>query len=482
MTVFPKIEIPCEMARNLELGSSANESKQQVAEFCSRWDIAELFVFGSVLRDDFHPDSDIDFLYERDPNTKYSFSTLFDMEDELEKIFGRKAHLVSREPIEDGQNHIRKKLIFESMQVIYDAGNGESVRSARLLAAAIPWGPTIPDLPRVRLFKKPTPLEHAERLSKELDMELWIKRDDLAGAPLGGNKSRQLEYYLGQAVDQQADTILITGAVQSNFVRIATASAARLGMRTVVQLEDRVPLDSEDYLHSGNVLLSEVLGAEVMRYPEGEDEEGADRALRERAESLCAEGRRPYVIPLGLGNPPYGAVGSMQLAVEIQNERVAVPFDVAVVASGSGLTHAGLLAGLRRVGERTRVVGGCVRREASLQRARLRRVIDDLEGLVGEPLNIRDRDIEVHDGALAPGYGRIGPAAARAMRLAAQSEGLLLDPVYTAKAFATLLALREEGEIASGSKVVFVHTGGLAAVFAYGAEIRQAMASLDAGA
>lgn len=336
----------------------------------------------------------------------------------------------------------------------------------------------MPDHPKVDLLAGPTPLERAHRLSEALDLDLWIKRDDLAGVPLGGNKSRQLEYYLGRALAESADTILITGAVQSNFVRIATAAAARLGMRTVVQLEDRVPIESDDYAQSGNVFLAEILGAEVMRYPLGEDEEGADMALRERADSLRSEGRRPYVIPLGLGNEPLGALGSMRTAAEVCSQRETA-FDVAVVASGSGLTHAGLLAGMRKAGETTRVVGACVRRAAALQRTRLRTVTEGLEKLLGESLGLLDEDIQVHDGALAPGYGRIGFAAVRAMRLAARCDGLLLDPVYTAKAFATLLALREEGEIDIGSKTLFVHTGGLAALFAYGREIRQALFSLE---
>ena len=309
-----------------------------------------------------------------------------------------------------------------------------------------------------------------------MDIDLWIKRDDLAGVSLGGNKSRQLEYYLGAAVRENADTILITGAVQSNFVRTAAAAAARLGMETIVQLEDRVATASETYATSGNVLLAEIMGLEVMRYPEGEDEAGADRALRDRAEELRAAGRRPFVIPLGLGNKPLGALGYMDAATEIIAQQ-GDPFDVVITPSGSGLTHAGLLAGLRANGDQTRVVGGCVRRAADLQRARIGAVVEELRKLVDAPLNVADGDIEVRDAALPPGYGHLGPLAARAMRLAGRTEGLILDPVYSAKAFATIFALKDEGALPSGARVLFVHTGGLAALFAYQPEIHAAMAA-----
>ncbi|MEO0360941.1 MAG: D-cysteine desulfhydrase family protein [Pseudomonadota bacterium] len=328
--------------------------------------------------------------------------------------------------------------------------------------------------PRARILSGPTPIELAPRLSDLLGVEIRIKRDDLAGPAFGGNKSRQLEYCLGAAEAEGADTVLITGAVQSNFVRTAAAAAARLGMETIVQLEDRVGDRSPDYNRSGNVLLAQILGAEVVRYPRGEDEAGADRALRERAEALRARGRRPYVIPLGLGNAPLGALGYMRAAEEILDQQEAA-FDLIVTPSGSALTHSGLLAGLRALGDGTRVVGGCVRRPAAAQIERLKRVIGDLKPLVDEPFDFADADIEARDGALAPGYGKIGPPAAAAMRLAARTEGLLLDPVYTAKAFATLIELVEEGAVPRGGRALFVHTGGLAALFAYADPIRAAL-------
>ena len=320
--------------------------------------------------------------------------------------------------------------------------------------------------PREKIVEGPTPLYRLDRLSAELGIELFIKRDDLAGPSLGGNKSRQLEYFFGAAMAAGADTILITGAVQSNFTRLAAAVARSKGMHPIVQLEDRVKGQDKIYHTGGNVLLSNLLGAEIMTYPEGEDESGADAALHAKAEELIAKGRTPYIIPLAEGHPPLGALGYVDAAEEILDQ--AGDFEFFVVASGSGSTHAGLLAGLRGHGSQARVIGGCVRRSAPDQAARIARVTRRLEALYHGAAKVIGADIETNDSAFAPGYGRLGPPARRAIHLVADREGLLLDPVYTAKSFATLLACVESREIPRGARVCFVHTGGLAALFGYG--------------
>lgn len=318
---------------------------------------------------------------------------------------------------------------------------------------------------RVDIVRGPTPLNRVPRLSAALGIDLYIKRDDLAGPTLGGNKARQLEYYFGAAKTAGADTMLITGAVQSNFARLTAAVARAEGMHAVLQLEDRVKGKSPVYHASGNVLLSRLLGAEVMTYPEGEDEAGADAALHVRAEELRAQGRVPYVIHLAKDHPPLGALGYVDAAKEMLLQQPDI--DVFVVASGSGSTHAGLLAGLRGAGSSARVVGSCVRRDGATQHARIGRVIEGLKLLYDGAAKVASTDIETWDGALAPGYGQIGEAAASAMKLMAQTEGLILDPVYTAKSFAAVPALVATGDIPKDARVCFVHTGGLAALFAY---------------
>ena len=317
--------------------------------------------------------------------------------------------------------------------------------------------------PRINFLNQPTPCENLNRLSDLLEIDLWIKRDDLAGLSFGGNKTRQLEYYLGAAIEQNADTILITGAVQSNFTRLAVAYAAKLGMKTIVQLENRVDNHADAYQHSGNPLLSQILGAEIITYPEGEDEAGADQALYEKAEALKTEGRIPYVIPLGKIEYPLGALGYHRAAEEILSQDSQ--FDYIIAPSGSGMTHAGLLAGFAN--HSATVIGACVRRNRDLQTDRITKIMSSYQDMIEENLSIASEDIHIWDGALAPGYGQLGPISKNAIKMMAQYEGLILDPVYTAKSFAAVPALVRSGLIPKGSRVCYVHTGGLGAVFAY---------------
>ncbi len=319
--------------------------------------------------------------------------------------------------------------------------------------------------PRIQIVAQPTPLVPLPRLSETLGIDLWIKRDDLAGPSFGGNKARQLEYYFGAAEAAGADTVLITGAVQSNFVRLAAATAAARGLRAVIQLEERVAESDPAYRRRGNVFLSQLLGATLLAYPEGEDEAGADAALYAEADTLSRAGRRPYVIPLAAGHPPLGALGYVDGAAEILAQKN--DFDVFVVGSGSGMTHAGLLAGLRGHGSNARVIGGCVRRGADLQGPRIAGIVERLQALYPGAAKVAPGDVCVWDGALRPGYGHAGPPALAAITEMARCEGLILDPVYTAKSYATIPSLVASGQIAPGSRVCFVHTGGLGAFSAY---------------
>ena len=323
--------------------------------------------------------------------------------------------------------------------------------------------------PRCRLAHLPTPLEAMERLSKRLEsVSLFVKRDDCTGLAFGGNKIRQLEFYLGQAEKEEADTILITGAVQSNFVRSAAAAARRLGMECHIQLEERVP--GVDTLHrtSGNVLLSRILGATLHSYPSGEDEAGADANLSKIAEQLRHDGSRPYIIPLGSGHDPLGALGYIDAAVELttQLSQQSIRMDHLVVTSGSGSTHAGLLFGLRSLGSKICVTGVCPRRDARSQEQRIAGHVKRLTRMLGFDPGIGPDDIRLTDISLAPGYGQLNDQTVEALQLTAQCEGLFLDPVYTAKAMAGLFHLVKQREISG--HVLFWHTGGQPALFGYG--------------
>ena len=324
------------------------------------------------------------------------------------------------------------------------------------------------EIPRTRLWKEPTPLELLPNLSTAIGAkEVWVKRDDCNGLAFGGNKVRQMEYYLGDASAQGADTLLITGAVQSNFVRTAAAACAKHGFQCHVQLEKRVENESAIYNSSGNVLLDRMFGALVHEYPEGEDEEGADKNLELIATELRKEGRKPYIVHLHPSHKPFGALGYVDCAIEIseQLDESGVTPDMVYVPSGSGNTHGGLLYGLRAVGNTVPVKGICVRRSVDLQRPRIAYRLEQIADLLETTSAAQASDVDVDDQFLAPGYGMASSAVKEAISLAATKEALILDPVYTGKAFAAII---DHSRKHPGGTYLFIHTGGGPAIFAYG--------------
>ncbi|NKC16015.1 MAG: pyridoxal-phosphate dependent enzyme [Gammaproteobacteria bacterium] len=328
--------------------------------------------------------------------------------------------------------------------------------------------------PRADLAHLPTPLEPMPRLRQALGARapLYVKRDDCTGLATGGNKVRQLEFYLGEALAQGADRLLITGAVQSNYVRTAAGAAAKLGLACTVQIEERVKEVDALYRESGNVLLEQLLGADIHYFPEGEDEVGADASIEALAAAARAAGERPYVIHLSESPRPLGALGYVVAAAELMAQAAAMDMDVGtvVLASGSAVTHAGMLVGLRALGhDGIRVEGGCVRRAAELQAPRVLRVVRQVEKLIGAEGVVSDDDVHVNDTVLGGGYGKIHASTREAMTMGARLEGLLLDPVYSAKALAAAIAWIREHD--PRRAVVFVHTGGLPSLFAYGRKI-----------
>lgn len=321
--------------------------------------------------------------------------------------------------------------------------------------------------PRVHLAHTPTPVEALANLGADLGISLHVKRDDCTGIGFGGNKVRQLEFYFGAALAEGADTVLITGAVQSNYVRTAAAMARRLRLDCHIQLEERVADVSDLYRSNGNVLLDQLLGAQLYSYPEGEDEAGADQTVANIADDLRGRGRSPYIIPLGPDHAPLGALGYVVAAAELAEQCASSEgFDEVIVGSGSALTQAGLLVGFGALGLTLPVRGVSVRRHRQAQIERVRQRVDQLIALLGLSLNVPDSDIDVFDGTLAPGYGLMNDATIDAIHRTAQSEGLFLDPVYTGKVMAGLIQLAANGTLA-GKRVLFWHTGGQPALFGY---------------
>ena len=338
--------------------------------------------------------------------------------------------------------------------------------------------------PSVELAHTPTPLEKLNNLSARLNgVNIWIKRDDCTGLAMGGNKARQLEFYVGDAIANGADTLLTTGAVQSNHVRMTIAAARKLGLDVEVQLEKRVDGRRSEYYDSGNPFLMKLMGARIHYYPVGEDESGADKALYERAEQLRLEGKTPYVIPLGTDHIPYGSLGYVKCAEELlaQFKEDNTQVDAIVIASGSATTHAGLLAGLRASGSQIPVHGFCVRRDQDSQASRVLEKSIKVAKMLGKKDLINANDILVDDRMLQPGYGQLNQQLLEAMQMMAEAEGILLDPTYTGKSMAGLIHLVNSGQFKARQNIVFLHTGGTPALFGYPEILDTNLADNNAG-
>src|ERR687893_181858 len=321
---------------------------------------------------------------------------------------------------------------------------------------------------RLRLAHLPTPLDPLERLSRELGgPRIWVKRDDLTGLAGGGNKTRKLEFLLGDALDRGADTVMTAGAVQSNHARQTAAACARLGLRCELFLMEAAPGRGESYRRSGNVLLDRILGAKVRILPSGDS---AESAMEVRAEALRGEERRPYTIPVG-GSNAVGALGYVECAREVSAQADGMGFgiDAVVHASASHGTQAGLAVGLAGAGCETRLLGVGVGGSSRQARANIERIATATRERLGGPP--RFAEIEVDDRFVGEGYGIPTPEGLAAIRLLARLEGLLLDPVYTGKAMAGLIAMVREGRFGPDEDVVFLHTGGWPALFAYEEEL-----------
>ncbi len=324
--------------------------------------------------------------------------------------------------------------------------------------------------PRVRLAHLPTPFEELPRLAARAGgPRLFVKRDDCTGLASGGNKTRKLEFLLGEAMERGADTVITVGAIQSNHVRQTAAAAARLGLRAELILERRVPERGERYESTGNVLLDELVGARLHFRPGGLDLSAEAGAL---AVELEREGRKPYVVPGG-GSNPVGALGYVLAARELlaQADEMGIVLDAIVHATGSTGTQAGLLVGIEAQNARIPVHGISVRHERERQRQAVHALAVTTARKLGVPAPGFESVI-VHDEYVGPGYGLPTPEMVAAVRAAAELEGLLFDPVYSGKGLAGLLDLIERGVFTEGQNVLFVHTGGSAALFAYEEELR----------
>lgn len=325
---------------------------------------------------------------------------------------------------------------------------------------------------RIRLAHLPTPLEPLPRLSEELGLDLWIKRDDCTGLAGGGNKTRKLEFLLGAAFEEDADTLVTQGAVQSNHVRQTAAAAAAHGLACEIILEERTGSKATDYVGNGNVLLDRLFGANLRTVPGGTD---MVAELEKTAAEVRARGGKPYVIPGG-GSNPTGALGYVDCAREIvvQADEMDLEVHRIVTATGSAGTHAGLVAGLAVMGADIPVLGIGVRAPKDKQEANVFKLAEETAALLGQPGRVTREQVVADCDYVGEGYGLIDQGVIDALTLAARLDGIVLDPVYSGKAMKGLVALARAGRF-KGETVVFLHTGGAQGLFGYQTEIEGAL-------
>jgi L-cysteate sulfo-lyase len=324
--------------------------------------------------------------------------------------------------------------------------------------------------PRLGLAHLPTPLEPMKRLTDYLGgPRLWVKREDATGIAFGGNKLRKLDFVLHEAVAGGADTLISGGVVQSNSQRQVAAVAAKLGLEChLAVFHGRLSPPTPEYETSGNALLNRLFGAHLHDVPWTGDRNGAIEALGER---LRQEGRRPYVVPYGVSNA-LGAIGYASTIDEIATQSSTAGFcpSAIVLCSGSAATQAGLVAGASIALEGTRVIGIDIDAEPERVRADVIRYAKAAADLLKASFD--EADVTVVAGHAGPAYGVPHDATVEAIKLAGALEALVLDPVYTGKGLAGLIALVRAGWWQPNDNVVFLHTGGAPALFAYQSALR----------
>lgn len=324
--------------------------------------------------------------------------------------------------------------------------------------------PALDAIPRLAMAHTPTPLELMDNFTAALGgPEIWIKRDDCTGFAFGGNKVRKLEFLMADATAKGATAIVTAGGTQSNHVRQTAAAAAKLGLKCAAVLE-RVRTDAL-YETTGNALLDHMFGAEPHFVDLDSD---LVASMIDVAHQLDAEGEATYTVPIG-GSNPLGALGYVVCAEELARqfrERSVHP-GLIVLASGSAGTQAGLLVGLALAGLEIPVVGMCVSRPGPAQAAKVANLVGGICDLLERPDLEAVIDVVCDGTYVGPGYGAPTPGMKEAVQLMARAEGVILDPVYTGKAMAGLIDYARTGKLTGSGPVMFLHTGGAPALFAY---------------
>ena len=316
---------------------------------------------------------------------------------------------------------------------------------------------------RIKLGHFPTPIEHLKNVTKYLGgPNIFIKRDDCTGLATGGNKTRKLEFLIPEAIKNKAELIVTVGAVQSNHARQTAAACALMGLKCLIILEQRLKDPPESYMKSGNVFLDKLFGAEIKVCPRNEDVSKYSEKLIKDIES---KGTNVYFIPGG-GSNPVGALGYVECLNEIIQENKKYNFSQIVHATGSAGTQAGLLAGRKYFNCHIPVIGICVRHKKDIQVDKVySEAKKTCEKLRCDVLN--KSDVIVHDEFIGSGYGEPTEEMKEATKLLARKEAILLDPVYSGKAFAGLIGLIKNKKFTKDDNILFIHTGGAVSLSAY---------------
>ena len=323
-------------------------------------------------------------------------------------------------------------------------------------------------LPRFSLAQLPTPLQPLKNFGALLGgPDLWMKRDDLTGLTGGGNKTRKLEFLVGDALQQGADMLVTVGAIQSNHTRQTAASAARAGMKCALLHCAWTKDAGPNYRRVGNILLSNLMGAEL--YIDETARPIEDQGpLEEFVNSLRSQGHKPYLIPGGASEHPLGSMGYINCAAELANqmEQTGVAFDYLVHTTGSSSTQAGLVAGFAALGIKTRIIGVADDDETEIKTRRVRELANAALQRLELPALANENDVEVIS-SNAKAYGFADDEIKEGIRLMATKEGLVADPVYEGRAIRGLLNLAEEKRFEPDTKVLLMHLGGTPAIHAY---------------
>lgn len=314
---------------------------------------------------------------------------------------------------------------------------------------------------RLRLANLPTKVERLQRAWGKGQAEVYIKRDDLTGCVLSGNKVRKLEFIFADVLEKGCDTVITCGGVQSNHARTTAFVAARLGLKSALVLRGEPPAE-----YDGNLFLDMLAGADSIFISE-EEYEKIDEVMEDRKEELKLTGYRPYIIPEGASNE-LGVFGYIKAMEEMKDEVQSIGIDAIITACGSGGTYAGLLLGKKLFGVSAKIYGINVCKTAEYFVEKIYRLCRETIEKCNLGVKICQEEIEIIDGYVGEGYARSRPEEISLIKRMAQLEGIVLDPVYTGKAMFGLLEEIEKGRFREGEKILFLHTGGIFGLFSRG--------------